>query len=101
MSHVFENPLLWKDVDTFNPDRFREEGAKIPFQFQPFGFAGGRICPGKTLAQFEIAAAIGTLFKNFDVKLHNEKPLKMRKLTANSIGEEIYGTLHFREQPKI
>lgn len=99
MSHALENPEIWKDAKLFKPDRFKEirgEGA-IPFQFSPFGYAGGRVCPGKHLAQYEIGAAVAALFKNFDVKMHNPEPLQFRKLTANSIAKEIWATLHHRK----
>lgn len=98
MSHVFENPDFWKDVEKYNPDRYSEvrgDGA-IPFLFLPFGFAGGRICPGKYLAELEIGTAIASLFKNFTVKLHDHQPLKIRRLTANSVVNEIYATLEKR-----
>lgn len=103
MSHAFENPEIWNDVDTFNPERFKEirgEGA-IPFQFSPFGYAGGRVCPGKYLAQYEIGTAIATLFKNFDVKIVNKEPLQMMRLTANSVKGDLYATLHKRNKNMI
>ena len=98
ISHVFENPDLWQDVDKFKPERFKEirgEGY-LPFQFSPFGFAGGRVCPGKSFAEYEIGAALANLFKNFDVKMTGNEPLKMQKLTANSVKGELFATLHKR-----
>jgi len=94
---VLKDHDLWDNSDTYRPERFRAEGIKCPYQFSPFGFAGGRICPGKYLAQVEIQFAIATLFKNFRVTLDKDQgPLKFRYLTATSSVDEIYAHFHYR-----
>ena len=91
LAQVLKDNELWEDSDTFNPDRFRQNGIQYPYQFSPFGFAGGRVCPGKYFAQIEVQYAVATIFKNFNVTVDkNQGPLKFRYLTANSLKEEVY-----------
>jgi Cytochrome P450 len=44
------DPALWKDPETYNPDRFSEENSAsiIPGSYSPFG-DGPRICIGKSV----------------------------------------------------
>lgn len=69
LAQILQDPELWNDANTYNPERFRKDGIKFPLQYSPFGFAGGRVCPGKYLALAEIQLAVATIFKNFNVDL--------------------------------
>ncbi len=59
----------WHDAQTFNPDRFREEGHASSLAYMPFG-AGPRICVGSPMAMMEGPLILAMLFKEFgDVKI--------------------------------
>jgi cytochrome P450 family 20 subfamily A len=47
LGKVLKDPNYWTNPDEFNPDRFNAPESKKPLVFSPFGFAGGRTCPGK------------------------------------------------------
>ena len=90
MSRILTDKTLWKDPEVYRPERFKDDQLDYPLGFSPFGFAGGRVCPGKSISQLEVCTAIATLFRNFDVKLADDKPLKFKHLTAMSLEEEVY-----------
>ncbi|MGB8390130.1 cytochrome P450 [Mycobacterium sp.] len=69
------NPEVWKDPDSFDPDRFLERKPS-PFEYAPFG-GGYRRCIGATLAQHELAVAIGTILNS--VELHMPPRERRRK----------------------
>jgi cytochrome P450 len=82
---------LWRDPKKYNPERFREDGILFANQFSPFGFAGGRVCPGKALAHLEIQFMIANLFKHFNVKLaKGQGPLNLHYLTGTTTKDEIF-----------
>ena len=62
---IHHDPKLWKDPETFNPDRFIEDGK---FVTRP-GFVafstGRRVCMGEALAKSELHMATATLFQKF------------------------------------
>ena len=60
------NPAVWKDPDSFDPDRFLNRRPS-PFEYAPFG-GGYRRCIGAAFAQTELAVAIGTILNT--VELH-------------------------------
>jgi cytochrome P450 len=47
LGKVLNDPSYWTNPNEFNPDRFNCPESKRPLVFSPFGFAGGRTCPGK------------------------------------------------------
>ena len=55
----------------FDPDRFSAENEKKrpPFSFEPFGFAGKRVCPGKKFGYVEATVVLATLLRRFKVDL--------------------------------
>lgn len=55
----------------FDPDRFSEANIKSrpAYAFQPFGFAGKRMCPGYKLAIIGAIALLVNILKIFRVKL--------------------------------
>lgn len=56
---------------SFDPERFDEENKKsLPaFSFEPFGFAGKRVCPGSQLALAESSMLLAYLLGTFTVDL--------------------------------
>lgn len=55
------------------PDRFLDPNCRR-LQFSPFGFAGGRICPGSRLAIYEAQVILGTLIKHYNISLDSSQP---------------------------
>ena len=55
----------------FDPDRFSPENTKSRHNlaFQPFGFAGKRVCPGYRFAYAEATVCFVTLIRKFKVKM--------------------------------
>eukprot|EP00039_Didymoeca_costata_P015221 m.254833 g.254833 ORF g.254833 m.254833 type:complete len:61 (+) comp16178_c1_seq19:211-393(+) len=51
------DPKQFPEPGVFNPDRFLPENKKkiASMAYIPFGFAGKRVCPGKTLAYTEVS----------------------------------------------
>ena len=60
------NPDVWKDPDSFDPDRFLERKPS-PFEYAPFG-GGYRRCIGAAFAQPELAVAIGTILNTVELR---------------------------------
>ena len=50
LGKVMQDPEYWHHPETFDPDRYASMKVKMPFLLSPFGFAGARICPGRSLA---------------------------------------------------
>jgi cytochrome P450 family 20 subfamily A len=53
LGKVLTDPELWDRPEEFIPERFENPESKRPLLFSPFGFAGGRICPGRSLTYCE------------------------------------------------
>lgn len=99
---VLRDETLWKDEDKYVPERFKEDGVQWSNQFSPFGFAGGRVCPGRSLVQVESQLVMATLFKNFKVVLSKDQgPMKLWYLTGTTAKEEVYVNLIPRKMNKI
>lgn len=60
------NPDVWRDPETFDPDRFLETKPS-PFQYAPFG-GGYRRCIGAVFAHNELAVAIGTIMTTLELR---------------------------------
>jgi cytochrome P450 len=60
------NPGVWKDPDSFGPDRFLQ-WKPSPFEYAPFG-GGFRRCIGAAFAHHELAVAIGTILKTVELR---------------------------------
>lgn len=56
------NPTIWRNPETFNPDRFLDR-TPSPFEYVPFG-GGYRRCPGASFANAELAIAVGTIMRD-------------------------------------
>ena len=60
------NPDVWKDPDSFEPERFLDRKLS-PFAYAPFG-GGYRRCIGATFAQNELGVAIGTILNTVELR---------------------------------
>ncbi|KAJ8313733.1 hypothetical protein KUTeg_008294 [Tegillarca granosa] len=67
------NDVDFKNINDlrFDPDRFSPENVKSrpAMAFQPFGFAGKRICPGYRFAYAEATVCLVTLLRKFKVNM--------------------------------
>jgi len=65
---LHHHPNLWKDPESFNPDRFSQEGPIHPYSFIPFG-AGPRSCIGMNFAVLETKIVLSVLLSRFQFSL--------------------------------
>ncbi|XP_021373562.1 cytochrome P450 20A1-like [Mizuhopecten yessoensis] len=72
---TMKDEKYWPLPNKFDPDRFSPENKKTrpPLTFQPFGFAGKRVCPGYRFAYAEATVCLVTLLGNFKVKLVDDE----------------------------
>ncbi|VFQ83570.1 unnamed protein product [Cuscuta campestris] len=71
--NLHRSPDLWKDADTFCPERWPLDGpnpneTNQNFSYLPFG-GGPRKCIGDMLATFETVVALAMLVRRFDFQL--------------------------------
>ncbi|KAG8717957.1 hypothetical protein FRC09_013383 [Ceratobasidium sp. 395] len=66
MSH---NPLIYKDPDTFNPDRFLDPSVQPA---PSFGF-GRRMCPGLHFAQSSLFIFIASILATFNIEMAKDE----------------------------
>lgn len=63
---IHRDPTLWKDPETFRPERFKGfQGGNEGFRFVPFG-VGRRACPGAGMAMRVMGLALGCFIQCFD-----------------------------------
>jgi cytochrome P450 len=69
------NPNIWKNPETFDPDRWLPERIKeIPnfrFSFIPFS-AGARNCVGKLFAQIQAPLITSIILQEFSIELFDK-----------------------------
>jgi cytochrome P450 len=66
INSINNSEKLWKDPETFNPDRFLDDTME-PSQFKfPTFSAGPRVCPGKPLAMMELKLCLAFLLPRYD-----------------------------------
>lgn len=91
IAYIFTAEKFWKDSDKFYPERFKELGLDYSYQFNPFGFAGGRVCIGKQLSEIEAKLLIANFFKNYNSSIpYGEPTPKYTWGTGSNIVEEVY-----------
>ncbi|KAF6040900.1 hypothetical protein EB796_000741 [Bugula neritina] len=86
---------LWKDPETFNPDRFNERPP--PYAFEPFGFAGKRKCPGYRLSEIEANIFLVLTIKQFKVALVPGQVVKNLYGLVTKPADEIWLTVEERK----
>ena len=70
---VHHDPTIWKDPETFNPDRWSESIVDSKaFAFIPFS-SGPRNCIGQKFAMQEMIVTLATFFHKFEIKQNKEK----------------------------
>ena len=84
-------PTIWKDPDTFDPDRFLPENiAKRPkFAYFPFG-AGPRVCVGSNFAMMEMQYTLAMIFRQFDVHVTSDSDPEFGTLITLRPRKDIY-----------
>lgn len=84
---VHRNPDLWKDPNTFRPERFlNEDGSALtskPEYLISFS-VGGMMCPAETLATAEIFLTLTMLLQRFRVFLEEESKFDIESLDMNT-----------------
>ncbi|KAI1158429.1 cytochrome p450 benzoate 4-monooxygenase [Nemania serpens] len=64
---------IWgTDVEEFRPERWLDATPRQKMSFNPFSY-GPRACVGQNVAHMELALIIGTAFRRYDFKLHQQK----------------------------
>ncbi len=82
----------------FDPDRFSPQNVKkLKYAFEPFGFAGGRKCPGYRFSYVETTIALSFLLRKFRFKLVEGQTVKMEHGLVTKPKEEIYVTTEKRD----
>ncbi|KAH6756773.1 hypothetical protein C2S53_020931 [Perilla frutescens var. hirtella] len=70
---IGRDPTIWKNPDSFEPERFLDQNIDFKgqdFELIPFG-SGRRLCPGVPLANRMLHMTTATLVHNFDWKLED------------------------------
>lgn len=83
---VQRDPALWRDPETFDPDRFSPEKAKQidRWQYLPFG-AGPRSCIGDHFAMLQATLALATIIGRCEItSLRDDYPVAVRISTVPS-----------------
>lgn len=97
IGYIFTSEKFWKDSDKFYPERFKEHGLDYSYQFNPFGFAGGRVCIGKQLSEIEAKLLIANFFKNYKSSVPaGQKPPQYTWGTGSNVIEEVHIELEKR-----
>jgi cytochrome P450 len=75
---VHRDPRWWKDPETFNPQRWLDEGAEARPRYAYFPFGGGsRQCIGESFAWLEGILLIATLAQKWRFQLINDAPIRL------------------------
>jgi cytochrome P450 len=85
---LHRNRRVWKNPDTFDPDRFTVEQIKARprYTYLPFG-AGPRICIGASFAMIEAAVVLAVLVRAFRFKVVNgHRPHPVARVTLRPRG---------------
>ncbi|CAH2047965.1 unnamed protein product [Thlaspi arvense] len=92
---VHMSPSIWKDPETFNPERFIDNQTDfkgLNFELLPFG-SGRRMCPGMGMGLAVVHLTLINLLYRFDWKLPNG--MKAEELSI----EENYGLICVKKLP--
>ncbi|XP_078321122.1 cytochrome P450 20A1-like [Crassostrea virginica] len=93
-----QNEKYFPNPNKFDPDRFSPENSKSrpSFAFQPFGFAGKRVCPGQKFAYAEAVVALVTILRKFKLKMVEGQVVTPTFGLVTHPTEEIWITLQKR-----
>lgn len=98
IAYIFTSEKFWKNSQEFYPERFREFGMDYSYQFNPFGFAGGRVCIGKQLSEIEAKLLIANFFKNYKSTVPSDQ--KPPEYTWGS-GSNVINEVHINIEKRI
>lgn len=91
IAYIFRSEKFWKNSLTFYPERFKEHGMDYSYQFNPFGFAGGRVCIGKQLSEIEAKLLIANFFKNYKSTVpEDQKPPEYTWGSGSNVINEVF-----------
>ena len=91
IAYIFMSEKFWKDSKTFYPERFKEYGMEYSYQFNPFGFSGGRVCIGKQLSEVEAKLLIANFFKNYTSRVSDgEKAPVLTWGSGTNVVEDVH-----------
>ena len=67
LDSIFFDPDVFKDPESFNPDRFLDDNGNVlkPKEFLPFSI-GRRVCLGEAVARMELFLFLTAIIKEFD-----------------------------------
>eukprot|EP00105_Crassostrea_gigas_P006249 XP_011420113.2 PREDICTED: cytochrome P450 20A1 [Crassostrea gigas] len=93
-----QNEKYFPQPHRFDPDRFSPENSKSrpTYAFQPFGFAGKRICPGYKFAYVEAIIGLVTILRKFKVEMVEGQTVTQTFGFVTHPTEEIWITLQER-----
>ncbi|XP_072027850.1 cytochrome P450 20A1-like [Amphiura filiformis] len=88
----------WPHPEKFDPERFSPENSKQrdKFAFQPFGFAGKRICPGYRFAYGEISVFLAVLCRAFKFNIVEGQVVEPVYGFVTAPKEEVWVTIEKR-----
>ncbi|KAL4468368.1 hypothetical protein ABPG72_012262 [Tetrahymena utriculariae] len=92
------NPQIFKNPDTFDPDRWMDQKVQNQFNFTPFSL-GPRNCIGQHLAMIEGKCMIAQVLINFDIIPNHEVQVKKEiKLTYGLLPDNL---VYFKKRKQI
>lgn len=75
---IHRHPDLWKNPESFLPERFLDESIKFSKIYYPFG-AGPRMCIGNNFAMYEMILAILSVVEQFEI-IEKKTPIQIKPL---------------------
>lgn len=92
------NPKYWPNPSKFDPDRFSPENVKNrpTLAYQPFGFAGKRICPGYRFATTEAHVFVVMMLRKFKFRLVENQDIKQVYGLVTHPSDEIWVKVELR-----
>ena len=82
--HLHRHDRFWRDPDTFDPSRWREEGVPARDTYMPFS-AGARVCPGAGFAMAEGVVLLAGLVGRFRfAPVEGADPVPVAHLTVRA-----------------
>ena len=92
------NPKYWPNPSKFDPDRFSPENVKNrpTLAYQPFGFAGKRICPGYRFATIEAYVFVVMMLRKFKFRLVENQDIKQVYGLVTHPSDEIWVKVELR-----
>ncbi|CAH1238385.1 CYP20A1 [Branchiostoma lanceolatum] len=96
---VLQDERIWPEPNKFDPERFDAGNSKDRHKlaFQPFGFAGGRKCPGYRFSYVETTVFLSILCRQFKFHLVDGQVVKPSHGLVTRPAEEVWITVTKRD----